>query len=123
MVKEAVLRRSSDECETRFFKLRSSLMTEDDRVPGRFDLSISARLGNCFATTTLAEAVNRAASLSLDDPVAKYVTRVLSGGDVRRITPGRASSHTSVLPTVRGHEQAHKRQIYVGAGFRSVRFL
>ena len=39
-------------------------------------------VGKVFATTLLAQAV-RQGELSLDDPVAKYVTELQRGGDIR----------------------------------------
>ena len=62
-------------------------------------------VGKLFATTTLAEAVKRG-ELSLGDSVAKYVTELQRGGDIRRITLGQLASHTSGLPRTpqeRGH--------------------
>ena len=43
---------------------------------------------------TLAAAV-QPGQLSLDDPVAKYVTELQRGGDIRRLTLGQLASHTS----------------------------
>jgi CubicO group peptidase (beta-lactamase class C family) len=54
-------------------------------------------VGKVFATTLLAQAVKQG-ELSLDDPVAKYVTEVQRGGDIRRITLGQLASHSSGLP-------------------------
>jgi beta-lactamase class C len=54
-------------------------------------------VGKVFATTLLAQAVKQG-ELSLDDPVAKYVTELQRGGDIRRITLGQLASHTSGLP-------------------------
>jgi CubicO group peptidase (beta-lactamase class C family) len=56
-------------------------------------------VGKVFATTLLAQAVKQG-ELSLDDPVAKYVTELQRGGDIRRITLGQLPSHTSGLPRV-----------------------
>src|SRR5437016_12196714 len=44
-------------------------------------------VGKVFATTLLAQAVKQG-ELSLADPVAKYVTELQRGGDIRRITLG-----------------------------------
>src|SRR5216110_1815994 len=57
-------------------------------------------VGKVFATTLLAQTVKQG-ELSLDDPVAKYVTELQRGGDVRRITLGELASHSSGLPTGR----------------------
>src|SRR5438552_9526941 len=51
-------------------------------------------VGKVFATTLLAQAVKQG-ELSLDDPVAKYVTELQRGGDIRRITLGQLASHSS----------------------------
>ena len=67
-----------------------------DEVTSR-DFSV----GKVFATTLLAQAVKQG-ELSLDDPVAKYVTELQRGGDIRRITLGQLASHTSGLPDVPG---------------------
>ncbi|HEX3280557.1 MAG TPA: serine hydrolase [Pyrinomonadaceae bacterium] len=73
-----------------------------------------------FATTLLAQAV-RQGELSLDDPVAKYVTELQRSGDIRRITLGQLASHTSGLPRVpQQYETWHKGR-YTWPDF--VRFL
>ena len=73
-----------------------------------------------FATTLLAQAV-RQNELSLDDPVAKYVTELQRGGDIRQITLGELASHTSGLPRVpQQYETWHKGR-YAWPDF--VRFL
>src|SRR5207253_2033936 len=56
-------------------------------------------VGKLFAPTLLTEAVKRG-ELSLDDSVAKYVTELQKGGDIRRVTLGQLASHTSGLPRV-----------------------
>jgi beta-lactamase class C len=77
-------------------------------------------VGKVFATTLLAQAVKQG-ELSLDDPVAKYVTELQRGGDVRRITLGQLASHTSGLPRVpQQYETWHKGK-YTWPDF--VRFL
>src|SRR6266513_1376444 len=79
-----------------------------------------ASVGKVFATTLLAQAV-RQGELSLDDPVAKYVTELQRGGDIRRITLGQLASHTSGLPRVpQQYETWHKGR-YIWPDF--VRFL
>ena len=59
--------------------------------------------------------------LSLDDPVAKYVTELQRGGDVRRITLGELASHTSGLPGHPGQYERWHRGKYTWPDF--VRFL
>jgi beta-lactamase class C len=77
-------------------------------------------VGKVFATTLLAQAVKQD-ELSLDDPVAKYVTELQRGGDIRRITLGQLASHTSGLPRVpQLYETWHKGR-YTWPDF--VRFL
>ena len=77
-------------------------------------------VGKVFATTLLAQAVKQG-ELSLDDPVAKYVTELQRGGDVRRITLGQLASHSSGLPNrPQEYETWHKGR-YTWPDF--VRFL
>jgi beta-lactamase class C len=56
-----------------------------------------ASVGKLFATTILAQAVERG-DVRLDDPVASYVTELRQGGDIRDVTLGEIASHTSGLP-------------------------
>jgi beta-lactamase class C len=75
-------------------------------------------VGKVFATTLLAQAVKQG---ELDDPVAKYVTELQRGGDIRRITLGQLASHTSGLPRIpQQYETWHKGR-YTWPDF--VRFL
>jgi beta-lactamase class C len=67
-----------------------------------------ASVGKLFATTLLAQAVKQG-ELSLDDSVAKYVTELERGGDIRRLTLGQLASHTSGLPRVpQQYERSHR---------------
>jgi beta-lactamase class C len=67
-----------------------------------------ASVGKLFATTLLAQAVKQG-ELSLDDPIAKYVTELERGGDIRRVTLGQLASHTSGLPDVpQQYERSHR---------------
>jgi beta-lactamase class C len=77
-------------------------------------------VGKVFATTLLAQAVKQG-QLSLDDPVAKYVTELQRGGDIRRITLGQLASHTSGLPRVPQQYETWHRGRYTWPDF--VRFL
>ena len=77
-------------------------------------------IGKLFATTSLAQAVKQG-ELSLDDPVAKYVTELQRGGDIRRVTLGQLASHTSGLPRVPGQYEHWHRGKYTWPDF--VRFL
>jgi beta-lactamase class C len=55
-----------------------------------------ASVGKVFLSTLLAQAVERG-EVALDDPVAKYVTELQQGGDIRTVTLGELASHTSGL--------------------------
>jgi beta-lactamase class C len=55
-----------------------------------------ASVGKAFIATLLAQAVKQG-EVSLDDPVAKYVTELQQGGDIRTVTLGQLASHTSGL--------------------------
>ena len=77
-------------------------------------------VGKVFATTLLAQAVKQG-ELSLDDPVAKYVTELQRGGDVRRITLRQLASHTSGLPDRPQQYETWHRGRYTWPDF--VRFL
>src|SRR5213080_2809240 len=79
-----------------------------------------ASVGKLFATTLLAQAVKQG-ELSLDDPVAKYVTELQRGGDIRRVTLGQLASHTSGLPRVPQQYEHWHRGNYTWPDF--VRFL
>jgi beta-lactamase class C len=77
-------------------------------------------VGKVFATTLLAQAVKQG-ELSLDDPVAKYVTELQRGGDIRRITLAQLASHTSGLPRVPQQYETWHKGGYTWPDF--VRFL
>src|SRR5438067_2424973 len=77
-------------------------------------------VGKVFATTLLAQAVKQG-ELSLDDPVAKYVTELQRGGDIRSVTLGQLASHTSGLPRVPQQYEHWHRGKYTWPDF--VRFL
>ncbi len=105
--------------ETRFFNFGFANDARNERVTADSIFNLGS-VGKLFATTTLAEAVKRG-ELSLDDPVAKYVTELQRGGDVRRITLGELASHTSGLPDVPGQYERWHRGKYTWPDF--VRFL
>jgi beta-lactamase class C len=79
-----------------------------------------ASVGKLFATTLLAQAVKQG-ELSLDDPVAKYVTELQQGGDIRRVTLGQLASHTSGLPREPGSYERWHQGKYTLPDF--IRFL
>lgn len=69
-----------------------------------------ASVGKVFSSTLLAQAVKQG-EMSLDDPVAKYVTELAHGGDIRRVTLGQLASHTSGLHrTPQQYEPWHRGQ-------------
>jgi beta-lactamase class C len=69
-----------------------------------------ASVGKVFSSTLLAQAVMRG-EVALDDPVAKYVTELQRGGDIRKVTLGQLASHTSGLHrTPQQYEPAHRGQ-------------
>src|SRR5438046_5434068 len=72
--------------KTQFFNYGFANDARNERVTADSIFNLGS-VGKLFATTTLAEAVKRN-ELSLDDPVAKYVTELQRGGDIRRITLG-----------------------------------
>jgi beta-lactamase class C len=55
-----------------------------------------ASIRKVFETTLLAQAAQQG-QIDLGDPVAKYVTQLQQGGDIRRITLGELATHTSGL--------------------------
>jgi len=105
--------------ETRFFNYGFANDARNERVTADSIFNLGS-VGKLFATTTLAEAVKRN-ELSLDDPVAKYVTELQRGGDIRRITLGELASHTSGLPDHPGQYERGHRGKYTWPDF--VRFL
>jgi beta-lactamase class C len=69
-----------------------------------------ASVGKVFSATLLAQAVKRG-EVALDDPVAKYVTELARGGDIRKVTLGELASHTSGLHrTPQQYEPWHRGQ-------------
>src|SRR5439155_3485876 len=92
----------------------------ENRPVGTDSIFNLGSVGKVFATTLLAQAVKQG-ELSLDDPVAKYVTDLQRGGDIRRITLGQLASHTSGLPRVPGQYEHWHRGNYTFPDF--VRFL
>jgi len=105
--------------ETRFFNYGFANDARNERVTADSIFNLGS-VGKLFATTMLAEAVKRG-ELSLDDPVAKYVTELQRGGDIRRITLGELASHTSGLPNRPGEYERSHRGKYTWPDF--VRFL
>src|SRR5437016_10743787 len=77
-------------------------------------------VGKVFATTLLAQAVKKA-DPCIDELVAKYVTELQRGGNIRRVTLGQLASHSSGLPDrPQQYETWHKGR-YTWPDF--VRFL
>ena len=79
-----------------------------------------ASVGKLFATTLLAQAVE-SGELRLDDPVAKYITELQEGHDIRRVTFAQLASHTSGLPRVPQNYEPWHRGKYTLPDF--IRFL
>ena len=104
---------------TSFFNYGFANNTQNRRVTEDSIFNLGS-VGKLFATTSLAEAV-RQGQLSLDDPVAKYVTDLQRGGDIRRVTLGQLASHTSGLPRVPQQYEHWHRGNYTWPDF--VRFL
>ena len=105
--------------ETRFFNYGFANDARNERVTADSIFNLGS-VGKVFATTILAEAVKRG-ELSLDDPVAKYVTELERGGDIRQVTLGQLASHTSGLPRVPQQYEHWHRGGYTWPDF--VRFL
>jgi beta-lactamase class C len=105
--------------KTSFFNYGMADNTQDRPVTADSIFNLGS-VGKVFATTLLAQAV-RQGELSLDDPVAKYVTELQRGGDIRRITLGQLASHTSGLPRVPQQYETWHRGRYTWPDF--VRFL
>ena len=105
--------------ETRFFNYGFANDARKERVTADSIFNLGS-VGKVFATTILAEAVKRG-ELSLDDPVAKYVTELQRGGDIRQVTLGQLASHTSGLPRVPQQYEHWHRGGYTWPDF--VRFL
>ena len=105
--------------ETHFFNYGFANDASNERVTADSIFNLGS-VGKLFATTLLAEAVKRG-ELSLDDSVAKYVTELQRGGDIRRVTLGELASHTSGLPDQPGQYERGHRGKYRWPDF--VRFL
>ena len=105
--------------ETRFFNYGFANDARNERVTADSIFNLGS-IGKLFATTLLAEAVKRG-ELSLDDSVAKYVTELQRGGDIRRVTLGELASHTAGLPDQLGQYERGHRGKYNWPDF--VRFL
>jgi beta-lactamase class C len=79
-----------------------------------------ASVGKAFIATLLAQAVKQG-EVSLDDPVAKYVTELQQGGDIRKVTLGQLASHTSALTRTPQQSEPGHRGPYTLADF--IRYL
>src|SRR5260370_3950379 len=67
-----------------------------------------ASVTKVFLSTLLAQAVKQG-EVALEDPVAKYVTELQQGGDIRKVTLGELASHTSGLHRVpQQYEPSHR---------------
>jgi beta-lactamase class C len=79
-----------------------------------------ASIGKAFIATLLAQAVKQG-EVSLDDPVAKYVTELQQGGDIRKVTLGQLASHTSGLTRTPKQSEPDHRGPYTLPDF--IRYL
>ena len=104
---------------TQFFNYGMADNAQNRPVTGDSIFNLGS-VGKVFATTLLAQAVKQG-ELRLDDPVAKYVTELQRGGDVRRITLGQLASHSSGLPNRPQQYETWHRGRYTWPDF--VRFL
>jgi beta-lactamase class C len=75
------------------------------------DIFNLASVGKLFPAILLAQAVERG-EVSLDDPVANYVTELRKGGDIGRVTLGHLASHTSGLTRGPGEYEPWHRGKY-----------
>ncbi len=105
--------------KTSFFNYGFANNAQNRRVTADSIFNLGS-VGKVFATTLLAQAVKQG-QLSLDDPVAKYVTELQRGGNIRRVTLGQLASHTSGLPRVPQQYEHWHRGKYTWPDF--VRFL
>src|SRR5882724_12269271 len=105
--------------KTSFFNYGFANDAENRRVTADSIFNLGS-VGKVFATTLLAQAVKQG-ELSLDDPVAKDVTELQRGGDIRRVTLGQLASHTSGLPRVPQQYEHWHRGRYKWPDF--IRFL
>ena len=105
--------------KTSFFNYGFANNAQNRRVTADSIFNLGS-VGKLFATTLLAQAVKQG-QLSLDDPVAKYITELQRGGDIRRVTLGQLASHTSGLPRVPQQYEHWHRGKYTWPDF--VRFL
>jgi beta-lactamase class C len=75
-----------------------------------------ASLGKVFDATLLAGAVRRG-EVGLDEPVAKYVTELKRGSDIRVVTFGQLATHTSGLLLPQDHppwpEEHYARSTFI----------
>jgi beta-lactamase class C len=79
-----------------------------------------ASVGKTFIATLLAQAVKQG-EVSLDEPVAKYVTELAQGGDIRKVTLGQLATHTSGLTRTPQQYEPWHRGPYTLADF--IRYL
>src|SRR5260221_2653627 len=79
-----------------------------------------ASVTKVFLSTLLAQAVKRG-EVALEDPVAKYVTELQQGGDIRKVTLGELASHTSGLTRLPQQYEPWHRGSYKVSDF--IRYL
>ena len=103
--------------ETGFFNYGFANDARNERVTADSIFNLGS-VGKLFATTTLAEAVKRGEANALLS-VAKYVTELQRGGDLRRITRRACESHFSIARPPGQIRVVASRQIHV-ARFRPI---
>src|SRR6266700_3978397 len=87
--------------------MRRDVVTREEPITSDSLFNL-ASVGKVFLATLLAQAVERG-EVALDDPVAKYVTELQQGGDIRTVTLGELASHTSGLTrTPQQYEPWHR---------------
>jgi beta-lactamase class C len=89
------------EGRTQFFNYGVADLANERRVTADTLFNLGS-LRKVFEATLLAQAAE-AGGLSLDDPVAKYVTELQQGGDIARVTLGQLATHTSGLLLPQDH--------------------
>src|SRR5262252_11168776 len=89
------------EGRTQFFNYGFADLANERRVTADTLFNLGS-LRKVFEATLLAQAAE-AGALSLDDPIAKYVTELQQGGDIARVTLGQLATHTSGLLLPQDH--------------------
>ena len=89
------------EGRTVFFNYGWADLTEKRRITSDSLFNLGS-IRKVFEATLLAQAFQRG-EMAFDDPVAKYVTELQDGNDIRRVTIGQLAAHTSGLLLPQDH--------------------